>query len=377
MSRRLDLTDNIAGATLKPEYTLAFEYSDCAVDDARLVVLNARQAADKGASIRTRTRVIAAKKAPDGWTITLQAAGEEPETVSAAVLVNAAGPWVDEVLKSVLGRKGARNVRLVRGSHIVVRKRLEHDCGYVFQHSDGRIVFAISYEGEFTLIGTTDVDHEDIGKAPEITRDETDYLCTMASDYFREPITNEDVVWSYSAVRPLYDDGSSSAQQATRDYVIDLETEAEGGTLVNVFGGKVTTHRQLSETVIDRIEGVLGKRGPKWTAKTPFPGGDFPVDSFETMLREANDRYGFVDPAVIERLMRLYGTDIHRLFAEKYTLADLGRHYGAGLYDAEIDYLVAREWARSAEDILFRRTKLGLHMTPDQIAAVGKRLARS
>lgn len=376
-SRRVDLSIDPAGVPLKPEYTLAFEYSDCWVDDARLVVLNARDAADKGANIRTRTRAIEARPAEDGWTIKMQSAGAEPESVTASVLVNAAGPWVDEVLKSVLGRKDERNVRLVRGSHIVISRRFDHDRCYVFQNADARIIFAIPYEGDFTLIGTTDIDHGDISKTPKIAQEETDYLCAMASDYFREPITHEDVVWSYSAVRPLYDDGSSSAQAATRDYVIDLQTEPEGGTLVNVFGGKVTTHRQLSERVVDRIEGVLGKRGPHWTAGAAFPGGDIPLDRLKPMLLECIDRYSFLDPVVIQRLVRLYGTDIHCLMAGRASFTDLGRHYGAGLYDAEIDYLVAHEWAQSAEDVLFRRTKLGLHMTPDQIAAVGRRLAQS
>jgi glycerol-3-phosphate dehydrogenase len=362
---------------LKPEYRTAFEYSDCWVDDARLVVLNARDAAEKGAVIRTRTRVLAAKPASEGWSITLQAEGKPPEVATASVLVNAAGPWVDEVLRSILGRKGPNRVRLVRGSHIVVPKCYDHDRCYVFQNEDGRIVFAIPYERDYTLIGTTDIDHEDIGNTPEISEDEIGYLCDMANDYFRQPVARKDVVWSYSAVRPLYDDGSSSAQEATRDYVIDVESDSYGGMLVNVFGGKITTHRRLAEEVVGRIEGLLGKRGPKWTARAKFPGGDFPVDGHDALQQECIERYAFLDPDIVRRLTRLYGTDIHGLLAERRSAADLGRHYGAGLYDAEIDFLVAHEWAQTAEDILFRRTKLGLHMTSGQISAVGARLAQS
>lgn len=376
-SRRLDLTQDPAGLPLKPDFTLAFEYSDCWVDDARLVVLNARDAAVKGASIRTRTRVIAAAPVAKGWEITVQTADGTTETVTASVFVNAGGPWVDEVLRSVFGRKDTQNVRLVRGSHIVVPKCCDHDRCYMFQNTDGRIVFAIPYEDDYTLIGTTDIDHGDIGNTPKISEDETDYLCAHASEYLRTPITREDVVWSYAAVRPLYDDGSSSAQEATRDYVIDLQAEPEGGALVNVFGGKVTTHRVLAETVMKAIEGVLGRRGPKWTAEAAFPGGDFPVDGLDALLRDCTDRYKFLHPEILKRLVRLYGTEIHTLLAGKDTLSDLGRHYGAGLYDAEIDFLVAYEWAQTAEDVLFRRTKLGLHMTPEEVAAVGSRFAQS
>ncbi len=376
-SHRLNLTSDSAGAPLKSEYRLAFEYSDCWVDDARLVVLNARDAVARGADIRTRTRVLEAKPDPAGWSIKLQTEGSEIETMTASVFVNAAGPWVDEVLKSVLGRNDAKKVRLVRGSHIVVPKCYDHDRCYVFQHADGRIIFTIPYERDFTLIGTTDIDHQDISKTPEISEGEISYLCDMANDYFRKPVSREDIVWTYSAVRPLYDDGSSSAQEATRDYVIDVETESGSGMLVNVIGGKVTTHRRLAETVMSKIEGALGKRGPKWTAKSVFPGGDFPVNGLGTLLKECIACYAFVDPSTLERLARQYGTEIHRLLAGKNSAADLGRHYGADLYDAEIDFLVAHEWAQTAEDILFRRTKLGLHMSPDQIEAVGERFARS
>jgi glycerol-3-phosphate dehydrogenase len=321
--------------------------------------------------------VLAARPDPKGWSITLQTEGKDSEVVTAAVLVNAAGPWVDEVLKSVLGRKDVKNVRLVRGSHIVVPKVYEHDRCYIFQNTDGRIAFAIPYENDYTLIGTTDIDHKDIDKKPETTEAEIGYLCDIVNDYFRTPVTPKDIVWTYSAVRPLHDDGSSSAQNATRDYVIKVETAPGSGMLVNVFGGKVTTHRRLAETVMHRIEGVLGKRGPKWTAKGTFPGGDFPVDGGEALLRDCAGRYPFVDPDVLRRMTRLYGTDIYNLLAERSSAADLGRHYGAGLYDAEIEYLVAHEWAQTAEDVLFRRTKLGLRMTPDEIQAVKARLARS
>jgi glycerol-3-phosphate dehydrogenase len=376
-SRRLDLTSDPAGRPLKPEFRDAFEYSDCWVDDARLVVLNARDSADRGAVVRTRTRVIAAKPVERNWSITLQPEDGKLETVTTSILVNAAGPWVDEVLKSVLGRNEVRNVRLVRGSHIVVPKCFDHDRCYVFQTADGRIVFAIPYERDFTLIGTTDVDHGDIHEKPEITEDEIRYLCDIANGYFRKPISAKDIVWTYSAVRPLHDEGGSSAQDATRDYVIGMETEPDRGALINVIGGKVTTYRRLAETALARIEDVLGRRGPEWTANAKLPGGDFSIDEQAALLRECIDRYAFLDPDILERMTRLYGTDTHRLLEGKREVADLGRHFGAGLYDCEIDYLVAHEWAQTAEDVLFRRTKLGLHMTPDQIEAVHGRFAET
>jgi glycerol-3-phosphate dehydrogenase len=359
-TQTLDLTRHPAGKPLKPGFKQGFEYSDCWVDDARLVTLYAKDAAERGARIATRTKVISARRGEDGWSITLEGpAGRE--TVSASLVVNAAGPWVDEVINQALGRNDERHVRLVKGSHLVVNKLFEHDRCYIFQNADNRIIFAIPYEGDFTLIGTTDVDHDATSGPVEISAAETDYLLSAASEYFAQPVTREDVVWSFSGVRPLFDDGASAAQEATRDYVIRTEAE-EGGALINVFGGKLTTSRHLAEEVVDGFGKLIGRMGPRWTKTAKLPGGDFAPTAFEPELGQLRQAYPWLEPSHARRLMRLYGTRARVLLGEAGALHDLGAHFGADLYGREVDYLMDEEWAVTAEDVLWRRTKLGLRL---------------
>ena len=367
-TRTLDLRRDPAGVPLKPGYRIAFEYSDGWVDDARLVTLNARDAADRGAEIYTRTKVTAARREGQHWQIEMTDAYGRVQTVVARLLVNAAGPWVDEVLGTALGRNDVRNVRLVKGSHIVVRRMFEHERCYFFQNADGRIFFAIPYEDDFTLIGTTDVDYTGDPKDVRIDEDETRYLCDAASEYFARPVTPDDIVWTFSGVRPLFDDGASAAQEATRDYVLKTEQPEGGAALINVFGGKLTTHRRLSEQVVDRIDGLIGARGPRWTARATLPGGDFEPMGFEALWRGYAARWPQLDPGLIRRLTRAYGTKILILLDNRQDEPALGQHFGGTLYAAEIDYLIAHEWALSAEDVLWRRTKQGLRLDREQVA---------
>jgi glycerol-3-phosphate dehydrogenase len=361
-TRTVDLTRDEAGKPLKPGYRTGFEYSDCWVNDARLVVLCARDAADHGATILTRTKVTSARRADGLWAIEMtDVETGECSTVKAKFLVNAAGPWVDHVIVEALGQNGAHNVRLVKGSHIVVKRHYAHDRCYIFQNADNRIIFAIPYEGEFTLIGTTDIDYQDDPAKVAISDAEIDYLCAAASEYFREPVTPDEIVWSYSGVRPLFDDHASAAQEATRDYVLRLDHPAGAPGLLDVFGGKLTTHRRLAEDALEKIETVIGRRGKPWTKGAKLPGGDFAPTDFSGEVARTAARHLDLPRELIERLVRLYGTKTAVLLDGVEAAADLGEDFGAGLSAREVDYLVAHEWARTAEDILWRRTKLGLH----------------
>lgn len=369
-TRTLDMRSDPAGKPLKPLFTRAFEYSDGWVNDARLVVLNARDAADRGAQIRTRTKVVAARRDGDIWVVTLEdIPGRGTQEVRARVLVNAAGPWVDQVLAGAVGQNDVHNVRLVQGSHIVVTKKFDDPRAYFFQNRDGRIIFAIPYEDDFTLIGTTDQDYHGDPRDVHITDGEIDYLCGAASEYFLQPVKRSDIVWTYSGVRPLYDDGASKAQEATRDYV--LKTESAGGApVINVFGGKITTYRRLAESMIEKIEAHLGRRGKSWTAEAPLPGGDFPATGFEAQADRLRSQFPFLDIAMARRLTRLYGTRATVLLGKAASMADLGRSFGAGLFELEVRYLMANEWAQTADDVLWRRTKAGLRFSREQVRAL-------
>ncbi|BBE73798.1 glycerol-3-phosphate dehydrogenase [Oharaeibacter diazotrophicus] len=372
-TRTLDLSRDETGRPLKPGFfTRGFEYSDCWVEDTRLVVLNARDAADRGATILTRTRVATLAREGDVWRAVLEdrATGAR-RVVTAKMVVNAAGPWVDEVLRGPLGRNDARNVRLVQGSHIVVKRVFDHDRAYIFQNADGRIIFAIPYEGSFTLIGTTDRDWTGDPADVAITDGEIDYLLAAAGEYFAKPIGRSDIVWSYSGVRPLYDDGASKAQEATRDYVLKVDGADGAPRLVNVFGGKITTYRRLAESVLEKIEEALGRRGKgSWTGGAALPGGDFLVEGFEALVAELGAAHPGVTPALVRRLARAYGTEARRILAGARADADLGRGFGAGLTEAEVRHLVEREWARTADDVLWRRSKLGLTLPAEGRAAL-------
>jgi glycerol-3-phosphate dehydrogenase len=366
-TRTLDMRRDPAGKPLKPLFSRAFEYSDCWVNDARLVVLNARDAADRGAVIRTRAQVTGARRDNGFWTIDVEDQRTHVvEQVRARLVVNAAGPWVDHVLTAAVGQNDVHNVRLVQGSHIVVPRRFEGPRAYFFQNKDGRIIFAIPYEDEFTLIGTTDRDYRGDPNAVEITDAEATYLCDAASEYFSTPVRREDIVWTYSAVRPLYDDGASKAQEATRDYVLKSDGGDGIAPLINIFGGKITTYRRLAEAMLDKIEAFLGKKGAPWTSGAALPGGDFPATGFDTQVDLLKSSYPFLDIAHARRLVRLYGTRAKTVLGLAKSTADLGKNFGADLFEAEVRYLMEHEWARTAEDILWRRTKRGLRLSREQ-----------
>ena len=370
-TRTLDMASDPAGRPLKPLFRKAFEYSDGWVNDARLVALNARDAADRGATIRTRTKVVSAHREGDLWTVSLEnVATGDVEVVRARLLVNAAGPWVDHVLSDTVGFKDVHNVRLVQGSHIVIAKKFDDPRAYFFQNKDGRIIFAIPYEEDFTLIGTTDRDYPGDPHDVKISDAEIDYLCAAASEYFAEPVKRSDVVWTYSAVRPLYDDGASKAQEATRDYVLKAEGGEGVAPIVNAFGGKITTYRRLSESMLEKIEGFLGKRGKPWTANAPLPGGDFPATGFDAEVAKLKAAYPFLDARLARRLTRLYGTRARSLLGPAKSNADLGRNFGEDLFEAEVRYLAENEWAVTADDVLWRRTKRGLHLSREQAAVL-------
>lgn len=372
----LDMRRDPAGKPLKALFTKAFEYSDGWVDDARMVVLNARDAADRGALIMPRTKVVSARRDAGVWTVDLQdSVTGRQTTLQARLLVNAAGPWVDHVLADAIGRNEVHNVRLVQGSHIVVKKKFDDPRAYFFQNPDNRIIFAIPYEQDFTLIGTTDRDYNGDPKDVRISEEETDYLCRAASEYFREPVRREDIIWTYSAVRPLYDDGASKAQEATRDYVLKLEGRDGEAPLLNVFGGKLTTYRRLGEHALEKIGEAIGVKGAPWTAKSSLPGGDFPAQAYEAEVGKFRSRYPFLAEAHARRLVRRYGTKASALLGAAQKVEDLGRNFGSDLYECEVLWLIREEWARHAEDVLWRRTKKGLYLTKEQAARLEEYMA--
>lgn len=370
-TRTLNMKTDKAAAPLKDLFTKAFEYSDAWVDDARFVAVNAMDAKERGATICTRTKVISARRVSDVWHITLLdlRSGKTSELTS-RLLVNAAGPWVDRVLAGVEGLAEVHNVRLVQGSHIIVRKKFDGDRSYFFQNNDGRIIFAIPYENDFTLIGTTDQDYHGDPAKVEITDAESDYLCSAASEYFREPVKREDIVWAYSGVRPLYDDGADKAQEATRDYVLKDDAHQGQAPLINIFGGKITTYRRLSEHMMQKIEHYLGKKGAPWTNKAPLPGGDFATSDFTKLKTKLAKSYPYLQPAHAARLFRMYGTRSQWVLGNSTSYSDLGQHFGADLYEVEVRYMMVQEWALTAEDVVWRRSKLGLVMSTAEIAAL-------
>lgn len=368
-TRRLDLRADPAGAPLNDRYRTAFEYSDCWVDDARLVTLNARDAADRGATIMTRHRVTAASRTNGLWHVEVKDTTTGKSRMwRARTLINAAGPWIDGVIGSVLRHRPDRPTRLVRGSHIVTRRLFDHDRAYFLQGEDGRIVFAIPYESEFTLIGTTDIDHEGDPRDARCSAAERDYLCAFVSRYFGRRVTAGDVVWSFAGVRALRDDGGGSATAATRDYTLELDSD--GAPLLNVFGGKITTHRRLAEAALARLRRAFPEMGPAWTAGAPLPGGDFRVDGADALVLRLRQGFPFLDAAWATRLVRAYGTDAFALLDGATCKGDLGRDFGATLSEREVHWLTTREFAQTAEDVVWRRTKLGLRLSAEELAAL-------
>ncbi|MBW4093237.1 MAG: glycerol-3-phosphate dehydrogenase [Proteobacteria bacterium] len=373
-TRSLDLTRDRAGAPLRPELHRAFEYSDCWVQDSRLVVLNAQGAAELGADIRTRTECIAAKRVQGLWELSLRdSTNGAVRNERARVLVNAAGPWVSEVAGKVVHGSKPSPVRLVQGSHIIVPKLYDHDACYVFQNADRRILFAIPYEQDFTLIGTTDLDYHGNPSAVQATPAEIAYLCAAVNGYFRSVVTPEMVVWHYSGVRPLYDDGARAAQAAKRDYVLQLEHPDDVPPLLTVYGGKITTFRRLAEAALRILAPYLPPatgRAAGWTARQSLPGGDFPAEQLVEQTAQLRSRHAFLSEAEARRLVTSYGTRAEYILDGATTTAALGRQFGAGLSEAELKYLVQAEWARTADDVVWRRSKLGLRLTAAQITAI-------
>ena len=366
----VDLSAGPEGAPLQERFRKAYEYSDCWVEDSRLVVLNARDAEARGARIMTRTQVVSATSDNGIWRIeTRDTENGETRVHRARMLVNAGGPWVGDVIRTKVRLNSQEGVRLVRGSHIVTRRLYDHDKCYFLQGTDGRIIFTIPYETDFTLIGTTDAEHEDPSQPPRCTPAEQQYLLDFANRYFRRTLTPEDVVWTYSGVRPLYDDGASSATAATRDYTLRVDTSA-GAPLLNIFGGKITTYRRLAESALDKVGAHLPLSRGRWTAGVALPGGDFPVDGVPALIAELQARFPFLTGFWARRLVRAYGTEAAVMLGEARSAADLGEDFGETLTETEVRWLMDREFARTAEDVIWRRNKLGLRLTGEQARAL-------
>ena len=366
-TKRLDLKKEIEGKPLKDKFRRAFEYSDCWVEDSRLVVLNARDAQSRGADIRVGVKVTSAEPKDGAWMVNLLDVNSgNRSTVAAKMIVNAAGPWVENVLTGALRSNQQGAVRLVRGSHIVTRRLFDHEKCYFFQGTDGRIIFAIPYERDFTLIGTTDAEHSDPSVKPECTDDERDYLIEFINEYLDQPISSEDVVWTFSGVRPLYDDGASSASAATRDYVLKLD-QSQKSPALHVFGGKITTYRCLAESALEEIGKVFPNLDGPWTAGVALPGGDFDVSDFDTLVASLIETYAFLSRDWAYRLVRAYGTEARSMLGSAQTSDDLGIQFGATLTEREVTWLIENEFARTVEDIIWRRSKLGLRLSPSEI----------
>ena len=387
-SRGIDLRTHVAGKPLKPLFKRGFVYSDGWVDDARLVLLTAIDARSRGAEVLTRTRCTSAQRAADGWTAVLEGP-DGTRTVRARAVVNAAGPWAESFLRGVAhsaqGESMAtKSLRLVKGSHLVVKRLFEHDHAYIFQSPDKRIIFAIPYQDDFTLIGTTDIELQgDDPGAAKIGEDEIVYLCEQVSRYFEKPVTPADVVWTYSGVRPLLDDASGDPSAVTRDYL--LESNTAGAPLLSVWGGKITTFRKLAEDAADEVGKMLGQdraKRPAWTDGAFLAGGDLsawigasakgarPDAEFERFVAAVQERYGWLDAALARRLARAYGARIADLIGDAASMADLGAEVAPGLHERELRFMQASEWVRTGDDALWRRSKLGLHYSPAQRAAV-------
>ncbi|MDF1854399.1 glycerol-3-phosphate dehydrogenase [Pseudooceanicola sp.] len=372
----LDLTRGPEGAPLKKHFIKAYEYSDCWVEDSRLVILNARDAAARGAKIMVRSKVVLADRDGDLWRIET----EDQDTGQrrfhhARILVNAAGPWVGDILRSTIRSNTQGDVRLVRGSHIVTRRLYDHDKCYFLQGRDGRIIFVIPYEQDFSLIGTTDQDHDAPSTAPVCSAAEQNYLIDFVNQYFQRQLSRDDVVWSYSGVRPLFDDGASSATAATRDYT--LVADANGGApVLNVFGGKITTYRKLAESALDKVAEYLPDLSGPWTAGIALPGGDFAVAERPDLLARLRHDYPFLTGFWAERLIRAYGTEAWQVLGKANSFTDLGQDFGATLTEAEVRWQISREFARGVNDVIWRRSKLGLRMSAEQIEELKKWMAK-
>ena len=370
-TKRLNLRKAEQGRPLKSELVTGFEYSDCWADDARLVVLNAVDARQRGAEIMTRTECTDLERGPDGWTAQLESSTGEIRKIDARIVVNAAGPWVDQVAMCAGHNSKDAGVRLVKGSHIVTRQLYAGDHGYIFQAADGRVIFAMPYEGRFTLVGTTDVDMVSPDDSVEISEEETRYLCDAVNSYFAVPISSDEVLWSYAGVRPLFDDKSASASVVTRDYVFDLsDGDGREAPLLSIYGGKLTTFRKLAEHAMARLKPFLPESGEDWTDSKPLPGGDFRFEERSDEIGKFQEDHPWLDAASAARLFESYGTRAREIVGGAKTGAELGKNFGGSLYEAEVRYLIDNEFAQTAEDVLWRRSKLGLHLDREQVTAL-------
>ena len=367
-TRELDLVTDQAGLPLKSRFHHAFEYSDCFADDARLVVLNAVDAAERGAAIRTRTRCVRAERDGDGWRLVLNARGQR-EVVTARILVNAAGAWNESFAETALRAEPKHRLRLDKGSHIVVRRLYDHDRAYILQASDSRVVFVIPFQRDFSLIGTTDKSFVGDPAIVAASGEEIGYLCGVVNEYFRSEISAADVVWAYAGVRSLYDDGARKPQDVGRDYTLILDERFGEAPLLTVYGGKITTYRRLAEEVLARLAHFFPRSRP-WTAQSPLPGGDFIYDGVETLIERTLRTWRFLTADHARRLVVAYGTRVDRVLGQATSLDDLGLRFGADLTAAEVRYLMTAEWAQTADDVLWRRSKLGLRLTSAQITVL-------
>jgi glycerol-3-phosphate dehydrogenase len=370
-SHMVFLRDGLGGP-LRENYSLGFTYADCAVDDARLVVANAIAARELGAQIRVGAKLVAARRDQDRWIARIESAGG-PEEIEARAIVNAAGPYVSQVAHDALHIRSRKHARLVKGSHIVTRKLFEGEQAYILQNPDKRIVFAIPYEQDFTLIGTTDIAYDAAPGPVAISDKETDYLLASINRCFARAATRDDIVWSYAGLRPLFDDGALEASVVTRDYAFDLDFD--GAPALSIFGGKITTARRLAEHALRAFSRIFPHMGPAWTQRCALPGGDFEGGDFGALLARLSREKPFLAPAVALRLASAYGSRVWRLLGSANSMAELGPDYGCGLSQTELAYLAREEWARTAEDVLWRRSKLGLHLTRAQQEAVAAAMA--
>ena len=367
-----DLIDN----PLAPRFGRAFTYADCWLDDARLVVLNAVDAVERGADIRTRCRVIGARPAGDVWEVRLATADSREHTAAARIIVNAAGPWADKVRASLDLEPAPPRLRLVRGSHIVVPRLHEGPEAFILQNDDGRVVFLLPFEDDFTLIGTTDVEQAE-PRAAAVSAKEIAYLCDAANRWLARPVTPADVVWSYAGVRALVDNRAADPAKVTREYSLDLEQHAHARLpVLSVYGGKLTTYRSLAETAVEKLRPLLSGLAPSWTARVPLPGGDLPDGGVTAFAAELQSRFAKLPAALVLRLVRTYGTRAERIAAAAVGASDAGMDIGSGITRAELSYLVDTELARTAEDVLWRRGKLGLRVSPEERAGIERALAR-
>ncbi len=353
---------------LKRSLRKGFIYTDCFTDDARLVIANALRAKRFGAQIQTRVKCIGAFRSQDLWEVHLLDTQTNQTTIAKSyALVNAAGPWVETVIQQTFKLQSKNHIKLVKGSHLVVPKLYEREQAYTLQHKDGRIVFVIPYLNQFTLIGTTDVEHKDNPELAQISIQEKEYLCNIVSDYFHHPLKPHDILYAWSGVRPLVDDHSLNASSITRDYKLELQVDANNKLpLIHVFGGKLTTYRVLAEQAVDMLAPFFTYCGTGWTSTGALPGGNLPENNLDTFIQKLAQDYAWLPHSIITRFAHSYGTLSYHLLKEANSIADLGKDFGQGLYEKEVIYLIEHEWAKSSEDILMRRTKIGYFLNQEE-----------